>query len=508
MTAFLTFIVAAIVLLTGATRAAAQPPTPPSPWEPPIGIPSPTFGITETAGAVTISVTCPGSGIPSTLRAGDVVEVHGDCAGSTITAEGTAERPVFIRGSNAACTSGQMVFRGSYLIAEQITFDNCRVVAGERTAPVNHFALRRSIVRNYSPQRNSSAISPNGTHIVIFANEIHNNGDSASPVEIDIHGIKPDSGSSYIWYVDNHVHHNGGDAIQIGDAASKEPWVHHVFVGRNTMHEDREEAVDIKRARDVIVSENVAYGYVRSSTSRGGVAVAHDKGEWIWFIANTAHSSAEGFVSTGSKNYFVVGNLLYNLHHAPHDAGYNPASHFAEHAIHTRGTTNSVIVNNTIWDVDAGIRLGDPGVVVNNLIGKLAQPSHHVAFASTVVAAEATFSNNLFVGSPTVQRGSSLSFGLGGCRHCLNPRDPGIIDPAKNDYRIRPDSAAVDAGAEAAVYAIFETRYQAEFPGLTIARDRAGAPRPIGGWDIGAFESTSSAVKPPKTVHGSERSPE
>ena len=49
---------------------------------------------------------------------------------------------------------------------------------------------------------------------------------------------------------------------QHGNRLEGEPWARFIYIGRNEMHDDRENAVDVKQSRDVIVSENTIHGYV------------------------------------------------------------------------------------------------------------------------------------------------------------------------------------------------------------------------------------------------------
>jgi len=51
--------------------------------------------------------------------------------------------------------------------------------------------------------------------------------------------------------------------------------------------------------------------------------------------------------------------------------------------------------------------------------------------------------NNIFAGRGTVLRGAR-----GDLSHNLVSRHPGFVDAASHDYRLRPDSPAVDAGTE------------------------------------------------------------
>lgn len=503
-----------LLFLALAPAATAQLPQPRTPWEPPIGIPAPPFGITEVAGTPTHYVdnthpsatdssnpngtpTRPRATVPTVLAAGSVVEVRGGpyTLGSVAwTANGTAQSPVHIKGVGMpvfnGASSGRIAAVGSYFIIDGLVLNNVPLVFA---SGVHHFSLRRSILRNFSPSVNASAIYPVGTDMVFYGNEIHNNGDPNSNLEVDIHAIKPDTGSNRIWIVDNHIHHNGGDAVQIGNVASAEPWPQFIYIGRNVIHEDRENAVDVKRARDVIVSQNVMYGYVPRSSSSGAATVAHNNPQRVWIVANRVALSVQGIVSTGADGYFVIGNIIHNISHLATDTAYDPNNMYQSAGIITYNTTNSYHINNTLYAVDAGISYPSGTVkteIVNNIIGGLQQPSHHVGFGSTTQLSLSVFANNLVDATARIK----VSGGINSCSGftaCLNA-DPRFIDAANSSFDLRGDSPAVDVGVTHPLYALFQSTY-----GISLAFDAKGAPRPLGrAFDLGALEATGGPAPP------------
>lgn len=497
----------------------AQLPQPSSPWQPPAGIPSPSFGIDEQPGAITHyvdnssaaatdssnpngSATRPRLTVPTVLPAGSVVEVHGgpyNLTSSTTawSAQGTASAPVFIKGVGSpifAGSGGNIAMAGSYFIVDGLVFQNLPL----RMAPtLHHFAVRRSLLRNHSPGSNSSAVSPAGSDIVVFANEIANNGDPNSTVEVDVHGVKPDTGANRVWIVDNNIHHNGGDAVQVGSSQAAEPWAQSIYIGRNTLHEDRENGVDIKRARDVIVSENVVYGYVARSSSAGEAIVTHDNPQRIWVIGNRVGYSTQGIVCTGADGYFVLDNIIGNIVHTAGDPAYDPNNLFRTAGILTYGTTNSYHINNTLWNVDAGISYASGATkteIVNNIISNLLQPSYHIGFGSSTSLALSVVSNNLLQGTPRIRVSGSVN-SCAGFTACI-VGDPLLRDPAQGQFDLEPGSPAIDKGMAHPVYSTFQQTY-----GFPIATDAAGRLRPQGtAMDIGAIEFQNGAPAPPTNL--------
>ena len=134
----------------------------------------------------------------------------------------------------------------------------------------------------------------------------------------------------------------------------------YTFIGGNTIHEDRENGVDIKRAQDVIVSQNTIYGYVVRDSSGGEAVVVHSGPQRVLIVNNVVARSHQGLVSTGATGYYVVGNLILGIQHAA-GAAYDPASIWSTSGVLTYNTAGSVHVNNTIWFSDSGISVPNGG---------------------------------------------------------------------------------------------------------------------------------------------------
>lgn len=502
----------AVFLCFAGDLAHAQRPNPRD-LKPIAGVPAAPFGITEQPGTITHFVNNqheaatdtdnpngtpdrPRMSIPSPLAAGASVEVRGgpyEIRRGSWVAEGTRGAPAFIKGiSDPIIRGDRLVFGGSYLAVDGFVFDGISLVMEARTT---NFALRYSTVRNWRSAGHSSALVPAGSDIVIFGNEIHNNGDSNLASEIDIHGIKVERGAERIWIVLNHLHHNGGDAIQLGNASSLEPWPHHIYIAQNVIHEDRENGVDIKKARDVVVAGNLIYGYEARSSSSGEAVVTHDNAQWIWILNNGIGASRQGIVSSGADQYVVAGNVISGIKHHPNDATYDPASMYRAAGILTYNTTNSLHLNNTIWDSDAGISYAGGTAateIINNIIGPLTQPSHQIAVGNSKALAASVVSHNLIEGSVQLRMGG-IKRGCDGAE-CRNEKVLAVQAP--KDFNLTAGSPAIDAGMTHSIYETFQRRY-----GLDIAFDLYGTSRPQGdGVDIGAVERPAGTPAPPSQV--------
>lgn len=491
--------------------AAAQRPT--AVYTPAAGVPTPRFGIDERPGRPTYVVNSshpratdtdnpqgsadqPRLTIPARVPAGAVVEVRGgpyEVGRSTWETPGTQAEPIFFVGTGDPVIRGrELTFAGRYTIIDGFVFDGVPLLMPPATS---HLSLRRSIVRNWSPSGHSAAIVPMGSDIVIVGNEIHNNGDPTIDREIDIHGIKSPAGAERIWILNNHIHHNGGDGIQMGNSSSLEPWPRFIYIARNLIHEDRENAIDIKKARDVIISSNLVSGYEARSSSAGEAIVTHDGAERVWVVNNGIGNSRMGIVCTGANGYVVFGNVINNIAHHPNDGQYNPDNLFRAAAILTYNTSSSAHVNNTILNADAGISYAGgtaPTVISNNLIGNLREPSHHIAIGNSTAARASIVRANLIVGDARVRLGG----GVTGCPErevCSVTTSPGLIDPPRNT-RLQKSSPAIDAGVETELSSAFQNLY-----GTSLTSDLWGFPRRNGkAIDIGAAEFSDSVPPAPK----------
>jgi hypothetical protein len=510
--------IATIGILTG-TLLAAAPPVRAQAWQPPHGIPMPPFGIFEQPGPFTHYVdnthpqatdsnnpngtpTRPRRTVPATLSAGSRVEVHGGPyvvnSAVTWTGNGTLANPVFVYGVGTPRITGtppvdsndELKLAGSHFIVQSLLFDGAHV----RMMDGTRIVFRFNEVRNYSPTSNSSAVNPAGVENVVFGNWIHHNGNPFSPVEIDVHGVAPDSGDSRIWIVDNTISDNGGDSIQVGGATAPEPWARYMYIGRNVMHDDGENAVDIKRARDVIISQNTVYGYVPppSGTDDGTAIVVHDNPDRVWVLFNRVSDSTNGIRCTGANDgFYAIGNVVWNIRHDPNDPSYDPDSMTGVQGIRANATPIFAAVNNTVYGSDAGISYpnGNQGEIVNNIVAALTQPSHHIAVGSS---SGNVMRNNVLDATARIRFGGStvrncaqtMAAFPGQVSQCINA-NPQLVNPGALDFHIPPTSPAMNAGLNGqGVYARFLSLY-----GIDISKDPDGLVRPVGpAFDVGAYE--------------------
>jgi hypothetical protein len=336
--------------------------------------------------------------------------------------------------------------------------------------------------------------------VVIYGNYIHDNG-TADGYERDIHGVGVGANVEYLWYVDNHSHDNAGDSIQVsyyGAAPLAVPG--HIFIGRNRMHGDDENAVDLKACVDVVVSQNTIYDYYGASAGSDGTAlvVHYDTGgaaSRVWVVANEIYncSAKATSVTGGSDEVYFIGNVI-------HDIG-DPVAHGGI-GFSSWSSLRLYVCGNTLWNVDTGLDYSSTAELAvvevrNNIFGRLAAGSagSHVVLGNTAYRDRAVFSDNAFYqGDGPVRIGWGATYDFDQFALVQPSKvvgsfeaDPLFVNPANGDFRLQPGSPAVDAADVSVLqgyFDLFESLY-----GVSIAVDQAGQPRVVGaGLDMGALE--------------------
>ncbi len=449
-------------------------------WNPPIGIPVPSFGIDEThmmyagqpgysdagngpythyvdnAGACSDngngSPANPRCSVPDTLGPGSVVEVHGGpyTAGNTVyswVVNGTASQPVFVRGVDAsnppALRLKRLKVTAQYFVLENFEFDLSEV----QILTSRFFSFRYNDIHG----RDTGAAISNqgGDDVVIYSNEIHDTGITST--RADRHGFFTGVGTERIWVVDNRIYNNQGDGIQFCHNCGI-PAPRFVYIGRNHFYNDEENAIDIKSGSDVIISQNLIHSYIPSGDSGGEAVRINDEGVQnnIWFIYNEVYDANVCIAPWGADfRPYIVGNLI-------HDCGKGIDAH------------GSWVTNNIVYDVGSGIN--DADHAFNNIISNVT--GSHIDRGSD------NHDNILWQnGNPTRVTNTT-------CNNCPVV-DPLLVIVGGTVTDVAAGSPAIDSGLDVPdVYDVFMDLY-----GINIRVDRNGVSRPQGtGFDIGAFE--------------------
>ncbi len=339
--------------------------------------------------------------------------------------------------------------------------------------------------------------------VVIFDNNIHDNGDVNADYDQDVHGIAVSDHVTHLWVVDNQISGNSGDGIQINAGTGQGASTHHLYIARNVSHNNKQSGFWVKEATDVVFSQNESYGHRPSNSSLGQCMGAQYAPDWVWFLFNHVHDCEYGVTQMSdngeSTHTFVIGNLIENIHHTqPSD----PTDAWGPSAIMMSGGYERHVVHNTIANVDSGVNIASPvGSLdaADNIITGITEPAaSHLLLDFGSLAANTTFHHNLLFGDPRIDYGVGQvhvnSALLGIARNVV--ADPQFIDPQHGNFHIPLTSPAAGAGELNAAYATFQQRY-----GLPIAVDFDNRVRPqTATADIGAYiagtATTSSAAAP------------
>src|SRR5688572_16142029 len=399
-------------------------------WSPPIGIPSPEFGISEVAPPFPTPWTRahdkfyyvspsapeatdvdnangwpgrPRQTIPIRLEPGAVVQVVGtyttphDSDRAAIQANGTASAPVFVRGTSSAVrptfTRG-LHFRGTYFIVEYITSDVARdetniAVVPKPDGPSRHVVIRHSEVIGDPMQFTSAGVGAGGfdesrsvEDVVFFDLTVHDQGNPQAPRDVDAHCTVTGPYIQRFWLIDSRLHDCAGDGFQAnpgqgGAALARQRSAHHIYVGRNTSYNNKQSGLWAKNVSDIVFSQNTIYGIARSASSPLGQCIGGQYGPVrMWIIFNTLHDCETGVMVASTSglgvgtDVYIVGNVIYDikLTGGPNDA----ASAWSRAAIALWDIPNRFIVDNTIWRVHSGIKNDGSGlariVVQGNII--------------------------------------------------------------------------------------------------------------------------------------------
>ncbi len=534
------------LIVTAALAGSSPAPALAQAWTPPLGIPAPGFGIVEdapatpnpwttgVAGFYYVDATAAGATdtsnpngypakprktIPLSLPAGAVVEVHGQYTQSHISpnvimANGTQASPVFVRGLPGAHPTfiHPVHIHGTYFVVENI--DIVLADAGEEAfkilSPTNNGVLRHSDLKGNSTGGGIS-VAYNSTfggtvsNVVLWDNDVHDNGDVNSTFDQDSHAITVGSRVSYLFIVDNILRDSSGDGVQVNAGSKAEQAaLHHVFLGRNDVHGTRQAGLFTKQATHVVFSQNRIHDIVDTSWSPSKCLGYQYAPEDVWFLYNEVWNATFGIYAGSDSgqgnglNIYIVGNVIHGIHHI---APFSPDTGWGNAGIMLAGGTNRTIVNNTIYDVDAGIQSPSSTgnmYMTNNIISNVTEPlGHHIFVEDGGTADNSTMHHNLLDGSVRIRWGTSTDYDLAGFQAafptqgagCFNA-DPLFADPVNADFHLQPASVAIDSGFSDPVYGTYQTLY-----GIDLVEDLSGSPRPQGtAYDMGAYEGAGTIL--------------
>lgn len=477
------------------------------------------------------------------LPEGSVMEIHGgpynfNPGWTRMVLRGSQSKPVFVRGVNAA--NGDQVrlqrnLTGSSSIVnlrlegQYYLFENLDLYRGvypqirqEILSDPHHIAFRDLEVHGDPAHQVAAGVALSSgvaDDVVIYNNHIHHN---IRLNNADLHGTSAGAGSERVWILNNHIHHNSGDAFQAChfcsvDQGSTPP--RFIYIGGNVMHEDRENGVDLKTIRDVIVSQNRIYGYRSSATSGGDAVVVGSNGvsptldgigpDNAWFLFNEIYDSGNGVRFEGVFGGTFIGNYIRdnNRHGIALDIKANSRQvrlvnntiahnneglhqHWQCHDPLELDVANNVFYNHAYFQIGVGGCIAGRTALNNNVFWQDGDPIYFVQGYNTYNSGSGPRTEQEALAEAQSRRfiatgnmiGSLNAQGLAFTGNGNFSADPLFESP--DNLRLQAGSAALDRTAAHPVYQEFMDLY-----GVDIRFDFDGNPRPTGTlWDLGAFE--------------------
>ncbi|MDJ0793293.1 MAG: right-handed parallel beta-helix repeat-containing protein [Woeseiaceae bacterium] len=346
-----------------------------------------------------------------TLKPGSVMTIMGGpYEGGPVRwrVEGTIDAPIWIRGESETempKIRQQIVLDGQFAIVENLHFDRSRksieIDSGSR-----HIAIRSSLFTGRGESDgHTSALSVWGvadeqtSHVVFVDNEIRDFGDiRPGSRENDYHGVKASRYCSDVWILRNKIFNMGGDSVQIGDARLADGQrCSRIYISRNEFFNNRENAVDIKRANNVVVSENLIYNFAPPVSEEATAIVVHDGAASVWILANDIRTSGIGFTNSFGTDTWVIGNRFSGIQPVYDE---DLTSHYGTGVgVHYRGDSTGGILLNVFSGVSRGVQLagGSEYVISGNLFERNAsQPGYDIMIKSTWMHEDTSIFSNLY----------------------------------------------------------------------------------------------------------------
>ncbi len=447
---------------------------------------------------------------PYPVPAGSVVQVRGgpynffnSSRNLVFGGNGSAAQPIFFTGitTNQAempvIANLEAFYWGNWTIVERFRFINsCKTSTRPmlKGGPVLNVCVRDCLFDGTGQEGWQICITTGGAtgnsaamytlNLVVLRNLMRNYGDWQATVENDATGVIASENATNVWVLDNEMHHMGGDGMRFGPDQGAEVSGANYYAGRNHLHDNRENAIDIKQARHTVLSENIMHGFAPSSSSGGTALAIHYEPEDVWILNNTIYDTRRGIVSSGVKDCYVIGNRFYDCSQYPI---------FLDRGGGTFYVANNTIVSCANGPVTSGVV--DALHYWNNIVSDVTPAGgYHFAIMDTGVAADSTAETFLFnqsSGDLRIRWGdrtytdvqnwiAGSSQGGGSFR-----ADPSFVQDGSRNYHITSASPARDAGVSISDLA---QKFQSSF-GVPLGIDFDGNARPSGpATDIGADE--------------------
>lgn len=231
--------------------------------------------------------------------------VKGERGRERLSCKGTADKPCLIDASSAEFV--QLALSGEYAILQ-----GGLVFAESDRGPWFYSDCHKCVIRDLivvgtkTDNGHSSAIRMNNFNVWIRG-KVRGFGDNRPNArEQDYHGMKIMRND--VWVLDAEIYDVSGDSIQVGDASRGAP--ERVYIGGGHFYNNRENAVDIKDSRDVVVSGVTMSGFKRTASSSGEALIVHDDAFDAVIVNNTIRDTGIGIVSSGKSGHRIENNTI------------------------------------------------------------------------------------------------------------------------------------------------------------------------------------------------------
>lgn len=289
---------------------------------------------------------------------------------------------------------------------------------------------------------------PSPTYIRIMNNEIRNAGAAQSSqgrYEYFSAGILATGQSNYIEYLNNDIHNNGVTDFDHG--------LYHTssfsLIEGNRVYNNKGSGIKIgwgQNARDNIIRSNIVYN---NNTAEG------DDGQ---------KSQGRGIGVYAGTGNVVYNNIIWGHHHSAIDVTYGG---------HNTRVTNNTVHNNAGWGIVIGFGADGTQTAENTLV------ANNIVYQQTELPAimdargiNTVIENNLTYGTdPHIDKDADTNTVI---QNNLRDVNPLFVDAENFNFELQPDSPAINAGLT------FDF----------VAMDFNHQARPVGEYDIGAYEYT------------------
>jgi len=429
---------------------------------------------------------------------------------------GTSTNPVYIIGINNGANKPIIEHNGTqlrlemeYAIIEGVHFKGRLNQRNQLSSPAymnGNIVMRHNIIDGMNLGTTGSGVSMNyGNTKVFFDVHIKDAGFTEPDLaeENDVHGIQISNVTDY-WLIDNLIHDSAGDSIQINGENA-----HNIYIGRNKLHSDNENAMDFKRRSNLLFMENDVWDYRAisyGSSGSDGAAVIINQDTTVQTptystIARNRIWDANTAVRHQGEYIWTTDNMFWNIHGNVNSSG---GSYTIDVGNNGEANYHDRITNNTFHKIDGGIYLwaGNNGgvkehIYTGNIFGEFNAASTekmHYRISSnhddwtildynlymTPMANMWATSNPDNAIDMDIMRATTSNGD-----NSLNNTDPLFVNASMFDLRLQSTSSAIGANIEQPSYSEFASQY----PGKDIQYDLDLNSRPANGsWDIGAYE--------------------